>query len=60
MLKNSIEHNTNLNFFFSFQLSSPFISVYINKSSFSIDVADPSREGRTRDNSWLQFNRLFN
>ena len=23
-------------------------------------VADPSREGRNRDNSWLQFNRLFN
>ena len=23
-------------------------------------VADPSREGRSRNNSWLQFNRLFN
>ena len=23
-------------------------------------VADPSREGRSRDNSWLQLNRLFN
>ena len=23
-------------------------------------VADPSREGRSRDNSWLQCNRLFN
>ena len=23
-------------------------------------VADPTREGRNRENSWLQFNRLFN
>ena len=35
MLKNSFEHIISLNFFFSFQLSSPFISVYINKSLFS-------------------------
>ena len=43
-----------------------FRQIIYNKPAYSWPhgintyVSDPSREGRSRDNSWLQFNRLFN
>ena len=37
-----------------------FIEVFMRIKMTRTCVADPSREGRSRNNSWLQFNRVFN
>ena len=38
----------------------PLVPPKFNPGHGHQNVADPSRESRNRDNSWLQFNRLFN
>ena len=38
----------------------PLVPPKLNPGHGLQNVADPSREGRSRNNSWLQFNRLFN